>query len=255
MTGVVYRVRVSSRAKNPRLKFSARDGLVVVIPNGFDEARIPSVVERKRDWIRRSEERLREQTRILVPGRPSSAPPAQISLLAIGQEWSVRYQTTSRVSATAVERLGQRLFVFGDTENRKAVRDALSRWLSRKTRQHIAPWLEALGRERRLDVPDVMIRSQRTRWASCSPTGTISLNLRLMLLPKELVRYALLHELAHTLEMNHGRRYWALLESLEPDYRALDEKLRAGWQMIPDWLRPSRDQPLNSRDLSAAYRD
>jgi predicted metal-dependent hydrolase len=67
----------------------------------------------------------------------------------------------------------------------------------------------------------------------------ISRNLRLLFLPQELVRYVLLHELAHIREMNHSRRYWALLESLEPDYRALDTELRAGWRLVPDWIRPS----------------
>jgi predicted metal-dependent hydrolase len=84
------------------------------------------------------------------------------------------------------------------------------------------------------------IRSQRTRWASCSPKGTISLNVRLMFLPQHLVRYVLLHELAHTQEMNHSRRYWAILESLEPNYLELDKELRAGWRLVPDWIRSVR---------------
>jgi len=238
MTSLTYRVRVSSRAKYPRLKVSVREGLVVVIPDGFDEARIPSVVEGKREWIRRSEERLREQVKFLVP-RKSSAFPERISLRAIGQEWSVNYRLTPKPGVTGVERRGQQLLVYGDVENEVAVADALRRWLSRKTREHIAPLLEALGRDRGLDVAGVGIRSQRTRWASCSPKGTISLNLRLMFLPQELVRYALLHELAHTREMNHGRRYWTLLESLEPNYLALDEALRVGWRLVPGWIRPA----------------
>jgi predicted metal-dependent hydrolase len=88
--------------------------------------------------------------------------------------------------------------------------EALRRWLGRKTREQVVPWLTALGRERGLDVPGVAIRAQRTRWASCSAKGTISRNLRLLFLPKELVRYALLHDLTHIQEMNHGRRYWTL---------------------------------------------
>jgi len=66
----------------------------------------------------------------------------------------------------------------------------------------------------------------------------ISLNVRLLFLPQHLVRYALLHELVHTQEMNHSRRYWTLLESIEPNYRALDSELRGGWRLVPEWIRP-----------------
>ncbi|MGZ8631187.1 MAG: YgjP-like metallopeptidase domain-containing protein [Actinomycetota bacterium] len=54
------------------------------------------------------------------------------------------------------------------------------------------------------------------------------------------MRYALLHEIAHIAEMNHGRRYWTVLASLEPGYQALDADLRAGWRLVPQWVAPPR---------------
>jgi predicted metal-dependent hydrolase len=60
-----------------------------------------------------------------------------------------------------------------------------------------------------------------------------------MFLPPHLVRYVLLHELAHLREMNHGRRYWALLEGYEPGYRTLDSELRTAWSLVPSWVQYS----------------
>jgi predicted metal-dependent hydrolase len=238
VTDPPYRVYVSPRAKYPRLKMSARDGLVVVIPRDFDKTRIPAVVEKKRDWIRSTEQRLQSQSKFLTP-EPPAAFPERVSLYAIGQEWFITYRLTKGPGVTGVERPGQQLLVYGDITDVDAVTETLRRWLSRKTREHIAPWLEALARNRGFDIGKVSIRSQRKRWASCSARGTISLNLRLMFLPARLVRYALIHELVHTREMNHSRLYWAVLESLEPDYRALDEELRTGWRLVPNWIRPT----------------
>jgi predicted metal-dependent hydrolase len=198
---------------------------------------IPGVVDSKREWIRRSEKRLREQSKF-VNTRPKS-PPDLISLRAIGQDWSVAYRQTEQATVTAAERPGQELLVFGDLEDEAAVFEALRRWLARKTREHVAPWLLSLASDRGLAVTQVAIRAQRTRWASCSTHGTISLNLRLMFLPQELVRYALLHELAHLREMNHSRRYWAFLASIEPNYHTLDRELRQAWRLVPDWILPA----------------
>jgi len=242
MTPPIHRVRVSQRAKYPRLKMSARDGLVVVVPDGFDQWRIPFMLESKREWIKRAELRLAAQTKFLVR-QTNGARPERITLRVIGQEWRVDYRPTDASRVTSVERPGQRLLVYGAVSDDDATREALRRWLARKTREHIGPWLLRLARDHGFNVTQVLVRSQRTRWASCSAGKTISLNVRLLFLPEQVVRYVLLHELAHTRVMNHGTGYWATLHGLEPNYRSLDDELRSAWQLIPDWIKPSPAAP------------
>ena len=77
-----------------------------------------------------------------------------------------------------------------------------------------------------LTVRRVVIRNQRSRWGSCSRTGAIALNFRLVQMPPWVSDYVLLHELMHLRQQNHSRRYWRLVEQVCPDFRAAEKWLR-----------------------------
>jgi predicted metal-dependent hydrolase len=66
----------------------------------------------------------------------------------------------------------------------------------------------------------ITIRDQRTRWGSCSTIGALSFNWRLVLAPLDVLDYVVVHELCHLREHNHSARFWTLLESRRPDFRA-----------------------------------
>lgn len=72
----------------------------------------------------------------------------------------------------------------------------------------------------------VSIRDQRTRWGSCSSRRGLSFNYRLVFLPEKLARYVVVHELCHLAEMNHGPRFWKLVEQGMPDYKKAAKELR-----------------------------
>lgn len=65
----------------------------------------------------------------------------------------------------------------------------------------------------------VEIRNQRTKWGSCSSSGTLGLNWRLVMAPRAIAEYVVIHELAHLVEPNHTDEFWNLVARFDPDYR------------------------------------
>jgi predicted metal-dependent hydrolase len=98
--------------------------------------------------------------------------------------------------------------------------------------QFLPGWLEWAENYAGLYSKRLRIGDQRTRWGSCSPKGTLSLNWRIILLPKELGSYVIFHELAHLAQMNHSPRFWQKLEEFVPNARAVDRKLTKDGKVI-----------------------
>jgi predicted metal-dependent hydrolase len=96
--------------------------------------------------------------------------------------------------------------------------------------------LEKISTAINLPFSQVSIRKQKTLWGSCSNSKNISLNYKLLFLPQPLMRYVLIHELCHTIHMNHSSKFWQLVGRFEPNYQNLDPQLREVWKIIPPWL-------------------
>ena len=83
-------------------------------------------------------------------------------------------------------------------------------------------WADRMG----LTFGRITVRSQHTRWGSCSAAGNLSFNCLLMLAPEEIRDYVIVHELCHRTEMNHSSHFWAQVELHLPDYQSRRKWLR-----------------------------
>lgn len=154
---------------------SLERGLEVVVPRGFDRAVVPALVLDKAGWVARVERRFGEE-RAARDADPPDRLPHTILLRALDEEWAVEYVPTASTRVTVTERGPGFLRVSGSVADLAACRMGLCRWLGRKARQSLIPWLGAVGREQGLHHAEVVIRAQRTRWGSCSRRGAMSLN-------------------------------------------------------------------------------
>jgi predicted metal-dependent hydrolase len=104
--------------------------------------------------------------------------------------------------------------------------------LKERLREDFLPRLERQAGRMRLRVTGLSIREQRSRWASCSPAGRVSVNLRVLALTVAVREYLVVHELAHLLEPNHSLRYWRRVREFFPDFRHAEEELKRYWILL-----------------------
>ena len=117
---------------------------------------------------------------------------------------------------------------FSQKPVQELLRNAIIRALKKSAQAYLPPLLNELAEHYGFRYKKVKITGSKSRWGSCSATGSINLSCYLMLLPPHLMDYVLLHELTHTKEMNHGPKFWEILNDLtEGRARTLRAELRA----------------------------
>lgn len=231
-----YVIRPSEKAKALRLKMTIRDGLIVIAPHSVSQQMVVDVVAQKGEWIAERLKRFDEARRLMGNGPP--APPQAIDLPALAESWRIEYRATKAATVAAtVDRHG-RLVVHGAIDDAEKSKSALRRWLARRARETLGPWVASLAAQHQLTPSGVVIRNQRTRWGSCSAKGEISLNCKLLFLPRDLARYVLLHELSHLITRNHTKHFWMFLRQFEPHTDILHGQMRDAWKRIPPWASP-----------------
>lgn len=110
---------------------------------------------------------------------------------------------------------------FLDGEVQELLRKILENALRYEAKRVLPVRIRELAERHGFQYASVKINNSRTHWGSCTARKGINLSLSVMLLPDYLSDYILLHELCHTIEMNHGERFWALMDKVT-DGKATD---------------------------------
>ncbi len=195
------------------------EGLHVATPSGAPIAGIETFVRANSKWVKR---KLREWMRY----RETLPPPWRIGdvLPFLGNILHTRLEP----DLNGVRRVDDRL------EIGPAPANALQLWLRERAlplfSERVALYSQRLG----VPAPSLGLSNAQTRWGTCTETGRVTLNWRLVHFRLAVIDYVVVHELSHLLEMNHSRHFWALVGSQLPDYAVAKAELLARARQLPD---------------------
>jgi len=238
-------LRVSRRARNASLRISPRDGLVVVLPDGFSPSRYLEILAARRAWIERHLARRRELFPGLADGPDGgrTQPPEVLEFLAVGERVKVEY-VSGRGRPRLRENCDGRILVVtgpakgpakGDGKGQEpgAVRELLAKYVKKAGARHLPGLLTDAARQAGLTFSSCTVGFAARRWGSCTAKGAIRLSAKLLFLPPHLTRHVMLHELAHLRHCNHSQAYYRFLATLDPHWRAHNRELNQAQTYLP----------------------
>lgn len=217
---LTYSVRRSRRARTIALHVNYRSGVEVVIPRWVSYAQAHRFVQEKQEWLRQRMVRY-WQTQAEIPVRDWQTID-RIPLLGVSLPLEVVVERKRQRSVVRRRWSG----VVARVPSHDAVRSALVQWYRREARIFFTAEVERLTVQGGLSYRKIAIGEQRTQWGSCSATGRLSFNWRLLLAPQLVATYVAAHEVAHLRHHNHSKQFWLFVDELCPEYPVARRWLR-----------------------------
>ena len=201
---VLVTVKVSQRARNYRLSIPHAGGPVLTVPRYGTWKEAESFLNNQLDW--------------LAPRLKRAAKPvtfragARIPVRGVEHRIVATGRVRGRVEAY-VEDEQAFLAVPGEIEHRAR---RLTDWLKAEAQRDLTRRVAIHARRLEVEVKSISMRNQSTRWGSCSTTGRLNFNWRLVMAPSFVLDYVAAHEVAHLIEMNHSQAFWDTVEQTLP---------------------------------------
>ncbi|WP_417578899.1 M48 family metallopeptidase [Pelagibacterium sp.] len=199
-------VRTNARARSYRLSITARGEPVLTLPRTGRWSDAQAFLERNTGWL---EARLKK-----LASPYAIAPGATVPLRGIPHVLVSTDRLRGLVTVTQGADHAE-LHVPGGPDH---MRRRLVDWFKKQAREDLDVACAHHARNLGVDFSGITLRDQSTRWGSCSSTGSLNFNWRLILAPPEVLDYVAAHEVAHILEMNHKPVFWRTVARTFPDY-------------------------------------
>jgi predicted metal-dependent hydrolase len=211
---IPYQIVRNNRSKLIKITATTEDGIVVHLPERYSVRDAEKFYKSQEDWILNQWERIEiervkhadlfqpflEKNSILYLGKPHQL------VVDVGEKhWPpVLVEDGVIVVRCAMADLAENI---------------LERWYRKQAKAVISGAIEIYREKMGVEYQSLVIKDQKTRWGSCSSAGNLNFSWRLILAPKEVLDYVVVHELAHLREMNHSRDFWNLVATYYPNYK------------------------------------
>jgi len=208
--------------KHLRVVVSPELKVDVYAPKTASDGQIHAAVKKKATWIARTLDKLEMYHPLPSPKRYVSGE----TFLYLGRQYRLKVENGLGQPAKLVGR-----FLWVWTEDKAdvlSVKRAVDEWYRKRARKALGRYMEkcyTIASRHGFSEPLLVIRAMRRRWGSCSPSGRISLNLKLVQAPVHCIEYVIMHEFCHLKHHNHSKAFYSLLSRFQPDWRKRKEAL------------------------------
>lgn len=187
-----------------------KERVKVLVPKHLNQSRIDKLIKSKSKWI---QNKISKQTQILSFRKKDYV--SGEDFLYLGRHYRLKVIVGKKYNIELTDKY-LRLTIKKHTKNEK-IKGLLKKWYFNNANSYLNDLTTQLSQKTGLNFKSVKVRNYKSRFGSCSSSGKIFYNWKLIMAPTRIIQYVVFHELAHLKEHNHSPKFWRLLKSLYPN--------------------------------------
>ena len=190
-----------------------RGEVKISVPKNLEQVKIDRILKSKSKWIKK---KLFLQSKIAPSSNKEYV--SGESFLYLGRHYRLKIIIGKKYNTEFKD--GYLIITVKNKSNKQKIKRLVKKWYLEKAQLYLNKMTLDLSKKLRVNFYSVKIRNYNARWGSCSSTGKLFYNWRIIMAPYKIIKYVVLHELVHLKEHNHSKRFWKLLKSYysDPDY-------------------------------------
>ena len=221
-----FEIKRGTREKTVAIEVNSAAGVTVLAPEDLNEEKIQEFVGKKAGWIIARQEKLKIKAPNLVKEFVSGE-----AFPYLGREYRLKIIPSTLENGGKCDLNNGRLLVevnrdLDDEKRKKEAKEALLGWYLKKAEEKIRGRIHYYSGQIGRSPDFIEIKSQKKRWGSCSRTGVVRFNWKIIMAPLSVLDYVIVHELCHLLYPHHSSPFWQKVQSILPDYKRKRELLK-----------------------------
>jgi predicted metal-dependent hydrolase len=205
------KIKTSTKSKTVRLKANIY-GIHVIAPVNYDFENITGFIHSRKKWI----SKVYDYYAKFVDKFGQENSINENSICFLGSTYKLQI-VRDKISYNIISD-NLKVITF-HVKDRRKYKDDIRAWYNSQTSKIIFERLPLISTTLDLVYKRVLIKSQQSRWASCSKNKNLNFNSFLAVLPSDVIDYVIIHELMHLVELNHSKRFWELVKMQDPNYK------------------------------------
>ncbi len=231
MIDIEYTVIKTSRRKTIGITVSPDNKVSVIAPYSISDKDIESIVTRKTKWIK---SKIKFNKQVKHPYKPKEYVSGE-SFSYLGRNYRLRIIHDGEDSGV---RLISGYFIIdvGDIFDQQSISSIvklrLENWYKEKALTKFTERVKLYSKHINIKCTSINVKTFKIRWGSCTSTGNLTFNWKIIMAPISVIDYVVIHELCHLKYHNHSKAYWSLLERIIPNYRERKDWLRVNGSLL-----------------------
>ncbi|MDR5658959.1 SprT family zinc-dependent metalloprotease [Serpentinicella sp. ANB-PHB4] len=213
---------VHRNRKTLSIQIKGKEEVLVIAPVGVSKEKVLEIVKKKSKWIVRKQLELKD----IKHEQKSIDYVNNETLYYLGEVCSLDVVLDKEITIPEVRKIEGKIQVHSGSTDKETIKEALKQWYFNEARECIEGIILDYQSVLKVKPTKITIKDQKKRWGSCTSKEHVLFNWKLIMAPKSVIEYVVVHELCHLIHLNHSKEFWQLVKNTLPNYELSKNHLK-----------------------------